>query len=110
MYCTTCGKSVGPEIAYCPNCGGAQASKPEIRPKRQMYRPRRSRKIAGVCLGLAEYLEIDVTLVRVVWVIVALLGGGGLLAYGIAWLVMPNEEDAQAGVPLHVQPLQAQRR
>jgi phage shock protein C len=48
------------------------------------------RKIAGVCAGFAEYFDLDVTIVRVVWLIVALFGGGGVLAYIIAWIVMPE--------------------
>ena len=49
------------------------------------------RKIAGVCLGFSEYFDIDVTLVRVVWLIVAFMGGCGFLGYLIAWIVMPEE-------------------
>jgi phage shock protein PspC (stress-responsive transcriptional regulator) len=49
------------------------------------------RKIAGVCLGFAEYFDLDVTLVRLVWLVVALMTGVGLLAYPVAWIVMPEE-------------------
>ena len=56
-------------------------------------RSRTNRKIAGVCAGFAEYFDLDVTLVRVVWLIVALFGGGGVLAYIIAWIVMPEEPE-----------------
>jgi phage shock protein PspC (stress-responsive transcriptional regulator) len=97
MYCTSCGQLVGAEAAYCPHCGGVQ---PGIRPHRRLYRPLQGRKIAGVCLGVAQYLELDATLVRVVWLLVALLGGGGVLAYLIAWLIMPCEEDLQALYPV----------
>ena len=55
--------------------------------------PRAERKIAGVCAGFAEYFDLDVTVVRVVWLIVALFGGGGILAYIIAWIVMPEEPE-----------------
>jgi phage shock protein C len=48
------------------------------------------RKIAGVCAGFSEYFDVDVTIVRVVWLIVALFGGGGVLAYIIAWIVIPE--------------------
>jgi phage shock protein PspC (stress-responsive transcriptional regulator) len=54
-------------------------------------RPRQGRKIAGVCLGFAEYFDIDVTVVRLVWLITSLMTGIGLLAYPIAWIVMPDE-------------------
>jgi phage shock protein PspC (stress-responsive transcriptional regulator) len=55
-------------------------------------RSRNNRKIAGVCAGFAEYFDLDVSLVRVVWLIAALLPPGvALIAYVIAWIVMPEE-------------------
>ncbi len=57
------------------------------------------RKIAGVCAGFAEYFDLDVTIVRVVWLIVALFGGGGVLAYIIAWIVMPEAPDVAVAPP-----------
>lgn len=50
------------------------------------------RMLAGVCAGIADYLGLDVTLVRVLWVVVALLtGGAGVLAYLAAWIIIPDE-------------------
>jgi phage shock protein PspC (stress-responsive transcriptional regulator) len=63
-------------------------------------RPRADRKIAGVCAGVAEYFDLDVTLVRLVWLITAVMTGIGLLSYPIAWIVMPEErktEEVPAG-------------
>ena len=54
-------------------------------------RSRTDEKIAGVCGGFAEYLEIDVTLVRLVWLAALFLGGWGFIAYIVAWIVMPLE-------------------
>jgi phage shock protein C len=54
-------------------------------------RPRQGRKIAGVCLGFAEYFDIDVTVVRLVWLITSFMTGIGLISYPIAWVVMPDE-------------------
>jgi phage shock protein PspC (stress-responsive transcriptional regulator) len=55
-------------------------------------RSRTDRKVAGVCAGFAEYFDLDVTLVRVVWLVAALLPPGvSLIAYVIAWIVMPEE-------------------
>lgn len=48
------------------------------------------RKICGVCGGIAEYFGIDPTIVRLVWVLVALFAGTGMLAYIIAALLMPE--------------------
>jgi phage shock protein C len=47
--------------------------------------------IAGVCGGLAEYFNIDATLVRLGWVLFALLGGSGILAYLICALIIPSQ-------------------
>jgi phage shock protein PspC (stress-responsive transcriptional regulator) len=71
-------------------------------------RSRADRKIAGVCAGFAEYFDLDVTVVRVVWLIVALFGGGGVLAYIIAWIVMPEEPESVPVTPpaTNVQPYQ----
>ena len=58
--------------------------------EKRFTRSRRDKKIAGVCGGLAQYFDIDATLVRVVFVLLALFSGGGLLLYVILWLVMPQ--------------------
>ena len=50
----------------------------------------KDKKIAGVCGGIAEYFGVDPTLVRVITVVLALLFGGGLLAYLLAWVIMPK--------------------
>ena len=59
--------------------------------RRKLIRPRLGRKVAGVCLGFAEYFDIDVTLVRVVWLIMACMTGIGFFSYPIAWIIMPEE-------------------
>lgn len=56
-------------------------------------RSRTDEKIAGVCGGFAEYLEVDVTLVRLVWLAALFLGGWGFIAYIVAWIVMPLEPE-----------------
>ena len=48
------------------------------------------KKIAGVCGGIAEYFGVDATLVRVITVVLVLCFGGGLLAYLLAWVIMPK--------------------
>ena len=58
----------------------------------KITRSKTDRKIAGVCAGLAEYFGVDVTLVRVLFVVFALAGGPGLVAYIILWLVVPEAE------------------
>jgi phage shock protein PspC (stress-responsive transcriptional regulator) len=62
----------------------------EPKPKR-LYRSRTDKKIAGVCGGLAAYFNIDSTMVRVIWLVVALCAGVGLIAYLAFWIVVPME-------------------
>ena len=58
---------------------------------RRLYRSRRDRQLAGVAGGMAEYLQVDPTLVRVLWILSFLLGGVGILLYIILAFVMPLE-------------------
>jgi len=61
-------------------------------PKR-LYRNSSAGRIAGVCAGIAEYFDADVTLVRLVWVVMSIVPGGfigGLIAYIAAWAIMPD--------------------
>ena len=58
---------------------------------RKLYRSREGRKLCGVCAGLADYFEIDPTIIRLGWIISIFCFGGGVLAYIIAALVIPNE-------------------
>ncbi len=57
--------------------------------ERRLYRSRTEKMIAGVCGGIAEYFNIDPTIVRLIWVLITLLGGAGVLLYIILWIVMP---------------------
>lgn len=57
-----------------------------------LQRPRDERKIAGVCAGIARYLDVDVTLVRVLMIVLALWPPGvGLIIYLVCWILMPKE-------------------
>lgn len=88
MYCNHCGKVIQDDAAVCAYCGirvGASQA------RKKLMRPRVGRKIAGVCLGFSEYFDLDVTLVRVVWLVASCVTGIGLLSYPIAWIVMPEE-------------------
>jgi phage shock protein C len=53
--------------------------------------PKRDRKIGGVCAAFANSLDIDVTLIRIIWVCSVILAGTGVLAYLLCWLIIPNE-------------------
>ncbi len=58
--------------------------------EKKLYRSETDRKIAGVCGGIAEYFDLDSTLVRLGWILFLFAGGSGILAYFIAWLIMPD--------------------
>ncbi len=62
---------------------------------KKLYRSRKDSVIAGVCGGIAEYFEIDSTLVRLLAIIVVFLGGVGVIAYIIAWIIIPQNPDQQ---------------
>jgi phage shock protein C len=63
---------------------------------RKLYRSRTDRKLAGVCGGLARYFNADATLVRVLFVVLALLGGPGLVIYLVLWIFVPEEPQGAA--------------
>ena len=60
--------------------------------RRVLVRAQDGRMLAGVCAGVADYLGLDVTLVRVIWAVVSVITGGlGVLAYLVAWIIIPDE-------------------
>lgn len=59
---------------------------------KKLFRSAANKKLCGVCGGLAEYLGMDATVMRILWVLFALLGGCGILAYLICALIMPVKE------------------
>lgn len=60
--------------------------------EKKLFRSLANKKLCGVCGGLAEYLGMDATVMRILWVLFALLGGCGILAYLICALIMPVKE------------------
>jgi phage shock protein C len=63
---------------------------------RRLYRSRTNRKLAGVCGGLAQYFNTDATLIRVLIVLLALLGGPGIVVYLLMWIIVPEEPSGAA--------------
>lgn len=59
--------------------------------EKKLYRSRSNKKLFGVCGGFAAYFGIDPTVIRLIWALLALIWGAGILAYLIAALVMPDE-------------------
>ena len=60
---------------------------------KRLYKIDHGRKIDGVCGGIAEFFGIDLTIVRVLWILFAVTAGGGIIAYIIAAFVMPRKGD-----------------
>jgi phage shock protein PspC (stress-responsive transcriptional regulator) len=56
---------------------------------KRLYRSRTNSVVAGVCGGVAEYFAIDPTIVRLAWIIAIFMGGVGIPAYIVAWLIVP---------------------
>ena len=108
MACVGCGESVAAGARFCSTCGRAVTyaavppPPPQVRSSaftagtlEGLYRPREGRMVAGVCKGFAQRYGWDVSIVRLVLVLSVVFGAGvPLLAYGIAWVVMPNGQFA----------------
>ena len=91
MICTNCQREIPDGSNFCNNCGGRQHV--VTRAYKRLLRSSVDRKVAGVCGGIAEYLEIDSTVVRLVWLLLVAVPVPlvpAVVAYGIAWLVMPQ--------------------
>jgi phage shock protein C len=61
---------------------------------RKLYRSRNQRMLGGVCGGLAEYFNLDTTLIRVLFLVLAVFGGTGLVIYVVMWLIVPDVSKA----------------
>ncbi len=60
---------------------------------KRLYRIEQGKQIAGVCGGIAEYLDTDPTLVRLAWILLIFCVGGGIFAYIIAAIIMPSKSE-----------------
>ena len=107
MFCTNCGREVTQESRFCSQCGqGTRFETPAAGSgyyaPRRLYRLTYDKKIGGVCSGLAKYLDMDVTLVRLVTVVVTVFTGvaPGIVAYLLAMIVMPKDEGAMRQAPM----------
>ncbi len=61
--------------------------------KKRLYKIEQGKKLDGVCGGIAEYFDIDPTIIRLVWIIFTACVGSGIIAYIIAAIVMPKKSD-----------------
>jgi phage shock protein C len=100
MICSNCQKEIADGSNFCYSCGAkqpvaAQASgtpPPAYGPpvRKRLVRSINDRKIAGVCAGLADYFDLDPTIVRVVWLLATLVPGPNIIAYVILWIALPE--------------------
>jgi phage shock protein C len=98
MFCCGCGREIEASARYCSQCGQATGTGIAPRAPRRLFRLSRDKKIGGVCAGFAEYLDIDVTLVRILTLALICITGfvPGLIAYLLAWVIMPVAPEAPA--------------
>src|ERR1700676_3397170 len=95
MVCQKCQKEVVEDSKFCYN-GGAhladQAAPPAAgyaAPAKRLMRSSRDKKLGGVCAGLADYFDLDPTIVRVVCLLAFLCAGAGGLVYIVLWIALP---------------------
>ena len=95
MFCTKCGVELRNSDRFCSQCGTTVPgmTPPIFRPAERLSRPVQDAKIAGVCAGFARYFGMDVTVMRVLWIIISIwpLPSIGVIAYLVAWAVMPKD-------------------
>jgi phage shock protein C len=98
MFCTRCGVPLRDDDRFCSQCGNATALGRAVPPAGKALRlDKANRKIAGVCAGFARYFEMDVSLMRVLWLAMVIITGGlGLFVYIAAWLVVPSDPVSSA--------------
>lgn len=97
MQCSRCLRTSEEGASYCASCGAPFGD--STRPLKRI--PSRG-KVAGVCAGLAAYLRLDVTIIRLGWIVLSIVPGaliGGVLVYAVAWAVMPPIGETEAAPP-----------
>jgi phage shock protein C len=93
MICVNCQKQIADGSNFCYNCGAKQpatsVSGADMGARKRLVRSSTDKKIAGVCAGLADYFDLDVTIIRIVWLLAVLCAGTGILVYVILWIALP---------------------
>ena len=95
MVCASCQKQIADGSNFCYNCGAQQAAgataanAAQVPPRKRLVRSTNDKKIAGVAAGLADYFDLDPTIIRLVWLLAILFAGTGLIAYIILWIALP---------------------
>ena len=64
----------------------------------RLYRSKKERILGGVCAGLSEHLDVDPTVIRLIWAVVTLISfGTGIIVYIVAWIIIPEDDTGGAG-------------
>ena len=95
MTCARCFKEIEDGSSFCRFCGVAVGVQP---PVSRISRIPEEGQIGGVCAGLANYFDADVTLIRLAWVILSIVPGlllGGVLVYAVCWILLPIAAPAE---------------
>jgi phage shock protein C len=90
MFCPQCGREIVDSSNYCSWCGERQRQNVSYK---HLTLSATDSKIAGVCGGIAEYLDVDPTVVRLIWLVLSIVPGGivgGVVAYLVAWIIIPK--------------------
>jgi phage shock protein PspC (stress-responsive transcriptional regulator) len=89
MTCPRCTREIEADSRYCRFCGATAI----VGERRRLMRSVTDRRIAGVCGGIGDYLNVDTTIVRLAWIVLSIWPGAiicGVIAYAVAWLVIPE--------------------
>ena len=97
MTCGHCQREISDESLFCQFCGADQRPAPPAHEatREPLRRSLVERQVAGVCGGIAHYLGTDPVLVRLAWIILTIVPGSiflGVLAYIVAWLIVPEAD------------------
>ena len=103
MDTTTATAQTSDQNTASPEAGPAARPQP-------LYRPIHGRMLAGVAAGAADYLGVDVTIVRIVLAVLTVVGGAGIPVYLAGWLLIPDEGAGQSIASDLVQSLSARSR
>jgi phage shock protein PspC (stress-responsive transcriptional regulator) len=88
------------EVSFCPHCGTRHVAVNSAgTQQRRLVRLPAAGRLGGVCAGIADYLDVDVTFVRLAWILLAVIPGvviGGIIAYIAVWILIPESNE-----PIH---------
>jgi len=100
MICPNCKKDIAAGSNFCCACGAKHPPETASASSRgRLVRSINDRKIAGVCAGLADYFDLDPTIVRVIWALATFIPGPNIIAYVVLWIVLPEGFTGTAAVP-----------